>query len=114
MSDLEDFARGHDLAVERDKILGERSRCVLGRNGSVMETDTPGRLLVTIICLSGLERLKLEFRLVYHHIRVLPEMCSEGALCAEFSADNERQAHVVIELARLRERNTYDPTHSRA
>jgi len=114
MSDLEDFARRYDLAVERDKILGERSRYVLGRNGSVIETDTPGRLLATIIYLTGLERLKLEFRLAYHRIRVFTEKCSEGALCAEFSADNEHQAHVVIELARLRERNTYDSTHSRA
>jgi len=106
LSDLEVL---DDLAGDRDDFL-ERldkwSRCILGQNGSVIESSTPGRLLVSIVYLSGWERTKLEFRPAYHHIRVLTDRCSNGALWAEFSADNERQARLVIELAQLKKINT--------
>jgi hypothetical protein len=114
---LEDFATKYNLVLAQDKNLerlGKRlsnlrvpgdpamwSRYILGRNGSVIESSRPGRLLVSIVYLSGWERAKLEFRLAYHHIRVLPDKCSDGALWGEFSADDERQASLVIELAQL-------------
>jgi len=93
----------YGLALETDKheILGERRRYIPGRNGSIIESRTPGRLLVSIVYLSGWERAKVEFRLAYRHIRVLTDMCSDMALCAEFVADDERQAHLIIELAQL-------------
>ena len=107
---LEDFATKHNLVLAEDRNdflerLGKRSRHIVGRNGSVIESSTPGRLLVSIVYLSGWERAKLEFRLACRHIRVLPDRCSDGALCAEFSADNERQSQLVIELAQLKEMN---------
>jgi len=103
---LEDFAAKYNLVLAQDKNdllerLGKQSRHILGQNGSVIESSTPGRLLVSVVYLSGWERTKLEFRLARHHIRVLPDRCSDGALCAEFSADDERQARLVIKLAQL-------------
>ncbi len=103
LSHLEDFAVKYGLALETDEheILGKRRRYISGRNGSIIESRTPGRLLVSIVYLSGWERAKVEFRLAYRHIRVLTDMCSDTSLCAEFSVDDERQAHLVIELAQL-------------
>ena len=89
------------LETESEGFLAG-SRHIPGRNGSVLESRTPGRLLVIVIYLSGWERAKLEFRLAYRHIRVLPDKSSGMSLCAEFSADDERQARLLIDLAQLK------------
>lgn len=99
---LVDFAGKYGLALETGElILGARRRHISGRNGSVVESREPGRLLVSIVYLAGWERDKMEFRLAYRHIRVVIDMCSEMSVCAEFLADDERQARLVIELAQL-------------
>lgn len=103
---IEDFARKHDLVLGQNAILGKVSRHIQGQNGFVMETDRPDRLLVGIIFLTGWERIKMEFRLAYWHIRVIPNRSSDNSLCAEFSPENERQARLVIELAQLKEMDT--------
>jgi hypothetical protein len=110
MTDLEAFAAKHSLPLAKDKndLLGKWSRYILGRNGSVLESDTPGRLLATIAYLNGRERTEIEFRLAYQHVQLLTDRCSEGSLCAEFSADNEGQGNLIIELAQLRG-GGYDP-----
>lgn len=103
LSHIEGFAMKYGLVLKTEKegfLAG--SRHIPGRNGSVIESRTPGRLLVSIVYLSGWERTKLEFRLAYRHIRVLPDKSSGMSLCAEFSADDERQARFLIKVTQLK------------
>jgi hypothetical protein len=109
---IQDFARKHDLVLEQSTLLGKVSKHIQGRNGFVMVTGRPDRLLVGIIYLTGWERLKLEFQLAYQHIRVVPERCSHDSLCAEFSPADEGQARLIVKLAQLKPPQHDDQTLS--
>jgi hypothetical protein len=107
LTPLERFAQRHRLTV-----LGERSHFgpgtdyyIHGLNGYAFEAEKPNMLRAGIVYLSTWERMRKEFRLSAAHCRILrtsfPGLQADDCIRVEFSADNDRQGRLVVELAQL-------------
>jgi hypothetical protein len=80
---LEKFAFQYGLRVQKSAdnlVMPGKEKfdySIHGRNAFVMESHTPGHLRAGIIYLGTWERVSKEFRLSYHHCRIVPPILPE-------------------------------------